>query len=304
VAISYLFPGQGSQSVGMGKDLYESYPAAKEVFDRADEALNTRLSKLCFEGPEEELKQTVNAQPAILVVSLAYLKAYESLGLTLGNDRPLYTAGHSLGEYTALVASNAIDLETAVRLVRERGRLMQQASLAQPGGMAAILGLTEYVCEEVCIQTGAQIANINSQEQIVISGSKEALVRAMDLAKARGAKRAIPLEVSGAFHSELMRSASDGLASAIASLPLRDPEFPIVANCTAKPMKAEQDLKLELAHQLCRCVRWHDSIEYMVDAGVSTFIELGPGRVLSGLLKRLDRTVEAINAAEALKGGY
>lgn len=288
----------------MGKDLYDNFSGAREIFHRADEALGMKLSSLCFEGPENELRRTINAQPAILAVSLACLNACEMLRAFPPDKKPNYVAGHSLGEYTALVAARVLSVENAIRLVRERGRLMQRASLLHKGGMAAILGLDETTCEEVCVQTGAQIANINTADQIVISGSREDLARAMDLAKARGARRVIPLDVSGAFHSQLMRPAAAGMAEAISRFPFKEPTTPIVANCTGKPIFTSAEVKHELIAQLCNCVRWRRSVEYMVDAGVSTFIEMGHGNILSELVKRISKDVEALNAEESLKTAY
>jgi len=296
-SLAYVFPGQGSQQVGMGLDLYHGFSAAREVFDEADEAIGFPLSRLCFEGPEEELANTINAQPAILTVSLACLKtASQAAGQLIC---PAFMAGHSLGEYTALVAARVLDFADAVRLTRERGRLMKEAGEKVPGGMVAIIGLDEVSVEAVCQETGGQIANHNSPGQIVISGTKEALVRAADLAKAMGARRAMPLKVSGAFHSSLMQPAVEGMAKAISQVDFHHPITPIVVNSTAKPVTTADEVKEELLRQLCDCVQWHESIRYMVGAGVSTFIEIGPGQVLSGLIKRINNEAHTLNVGDA-----
>jgi len=292
-----VFPGQGSQGVGMGLDLYRNFSAAREVFAEADEALGLPLSRLCFEGPEEELAQTVNAQPAILTVSIACLKAAAQAAGQL--ICPAFMAGHSLGEYTALVAAQVLDFGDVVRLTRERGRLMQEAGVRVPGGMVAIIGLDEVSVEQVCQETGAEIANLNSPGQIVISGTRQAMVRAMDLARAMGARRAIALSVSGAFHSRLMQPAAEGMANAISGLKFRYPSIPIVANSTAQPVTTADGVREELMRQLCQCVQWQRSVEYMMDAGVSTFIEIGPGEVLSGLIKRISDQVQTLNVGDA-----
>ena len=293
--IAHVFPGQGSQSVGMGHKLYQSSPKAKEVFQEADEALRFSISRLCFEGPEDELRQTINAQPAIMTVSIACLRAASEVNHTVS---PAFVAGHSLGEYTALVAANVLGFADAIRLVRERGRLMQKAGEIKPGGMAAVIGLDEAVLREICRESGAEIANFNCSGQIVISGSKEALARAMELAKARDARRVIPLQVSGAFHSTLMQPTIEGLSQAIAQINFRTPEVPIVVNSTAQPVTTAEGVKEELLRQLCNCVQWQPSVEYMVEEGVSTFIEIGPGQVLSGLIKRISNKVQVLNMSD------
>jgi [acyl-carrier-protein] S-malonyltransferase len=293
--IAHVFPGQGSQSVGMGYKLCQSSPKAKEVFQEADEALRFSISRLCFEGPEDELRQTINAQPAIMTVSIACLRAASEVNHTVS---PSFVAGHSLGEYTALVAANVLGFADAIRLVRERGRLMQKAGEIKPGGMAAVIGLDEAVLREICRESGAEIANFNCPGQIVISGSKEALARAMELAKARDARRVIPLQVSGAFHSTLMQPTIEGLSQAIAQINFRTPEVPIVVNSTAQPVTTAEGVKEELLRQLCNCVQWQPSVEYMVEEGVSTFIEIGPGQVLSGLIKRISNKVQVLNMSD------
>jgi [acyl-carrier-protein] S-malonyltransferase len=301
VKTAHVFPGQGSQSVGMGFDLYQNYDASKAVFEQADKALGFSLSKLCFEGPEDELLQTVNSQPAIVTASFACLEASRSLNGAL--PPAAFVAGHSLGEYTALAAAGVLDFATAVYLARERGRLMHEAGQLTPGGMAAIIGLDGEPLAEVCRQTGAQIANINCPGQIVISSATDNLAEAMELAKERGAHRAIPLQVSGAFHTPLMQPAVDGMAKIIARLDFNAPAVPIIGNTTAQPLTTALAVKEELLAQLCNCVQWQRSVEYMINDGVANFIEIGPGRVLAGLIKRIDRGVKIFNigTAEAVK---
>jgi [acyl-carrier-protein] S-malonyltransferase len=293
--IACVFPGQGSQAVGMGHDLFQCSRRAREVFEQADDGLNMPLSRLCFEGPADDLRETVNAQPAILTASIACLRAASEFGVPL---KPAYVAGHSLGEYSALVAANVIEFVDAVRLVRERGRLMQEAGKTRPGGMAAIIGLDEESLEEVCLETGAQIANFNCTGQIVISGTRESLARSMDLAKARGARRVVPLQVSGAFHSVLMQPTVEGMSQAVSRVHFNPPDVPVVANSTARPLTDPEEIKEELLRQLCHCVQWQPSVEFMVDVGVSTFIEIGPGQVLSGLIKRISDRVQVLNLSD------
>ena len=294
---SYVFPGQGSQSVGMGNDLYLNSSAAREVFEEADDILGQSLTRMMFDGPESDLKQTLNSQPAIMVVSIACWKAWEEI---LGGDRHdvLSVAGHSLGEYTALVVSGVLSFADGLRLVQERGKLMQQASIEHPGAMAAVLGLDEESLEHVCSETGVELANINSDDQMVISGDKLAVVQAMDLALARGAKKAIPLQVSGAFHSSLMSDASAGLESAVLGLAFQAPTIPVIGNYSGTPISTVDEVKRELFNGLCHCVQWRNSIRYMVGSGVSRFVEFGPSRVLSSLIKRIDKGVEAITLSD------
>jgi [acyl-carrier-protein] S-malonyltransferase len=292
-----VFPGQGSQNVGMGLGLYETSRAARETFKEADDSLGFPLSRLIFEGPAVDLQDTINSQPAIMVVSIACWKAYSEF---LGDKgpRPVSVAGHSLGEYTSMVVADVIDFGDAVRLVRERGRLMHQASLERPGGMAAIIGLDELAFEHICAETGVELANINSDDQIVISGDKKAVAQAMDLSLARGAKKAISLPVSGAFHSSLMGYAQQGLAEAVDGMKFRDPQVPVIANSTCLPLTSGDEIREELVNGLCHCVQWKNSVRYMVDSGVSQFVEFGPSRVLASLIRRIDSAVEAVTLSD------
>jgi [acyl-carrier-protein] S-malonyltransferase len=296
--LAYVFPGQGSQAVGMGLELYAEYPSAKYVFDEVDKTLGFPLSRLCFNGPEDELTQTINVQPAVLTVSIACLKASEEAG---GSSLPPpdVVAGHSLGEYTALVVAGVLSLSEAVRLVRERGRLMSEAGRARPGGMAAVIGLDEEAVRDICLSAGTEISNINCPGQIVVSGAEEKLAEFQRLAKTRGGSRVIPLKVSGAFHSELMQPASDGLKKTISEFTFGEPLVPVVANVTAQMMIEAKAIKEEMVDQITHCVRWQQSVENMIAGGVTTFLEIGHGQVLAGLIKRINPTVQIFNIGDA-----
>lgn len=303
--VALLFPGQGSQFVGMGRDLVEASDAARRTFEEADEVLGFALSRLCWEGPEDELTATKNAQPAILVHSIA---AYRAAGEQLGDVA--LAAGHSLGEFSAYVAAGALTFADGVRTVRRRGELMFEGGTARPGTMAAVLGLedadAERVCREASDAAGVCVpANYNSPGQIVISGDVAAVERAMALAKEAGAKRALRLNVSGAFHSPLMQVAEDGLRAQLASVELGAPSFPVVSNVTAQPVSDPADARRLLVEQLTSPVRWTESVRTMAAQGVSAFVEVGPGAVLSGLVKRIEkgipsRTVGTAAELEAL----
>jgi [acyl-carrier-protein] S-malonyltransferase len=295
---AYIFPGQGAQAVGMGKDLYDQFAVARELYDRADEILGFRLSRIIFEGPESELQQTRNAQPAIAVTSIALLRTAAEVTPEL-LARPAYVAGHSLGEYSALVAAGSLPFDEAVRLLRTRGELMQESGDRNPGTMAAILGLDISDCDEVCREAGAEICNVNAPGQVVIGGRREAVVRALDYAKARGAAKVIPLSVSGAFHSSLMRPAADGMVQPVATAAIADPIVPVVANCTAMPVTEEVAIRHELVDQVCRPVQWSSTVEYMGSHGIQAFIEIGPGRVLTAIIKRMLRKSTCINVNDA-----
>lgn len=293
-----MFPGQGAQFVGMGKDLYERYPSARELYDRADEILGFKLSQICFEGPEDELNQTRNTQPAIAVTSLALLCVATELNPAL-LARPAFVAGHSLGEYSALVAAGALSFDNAIRLLRARGELMQLAGQQNPGTMAAVLGLDVADCEDACREAGAEICNVNAPGQIVIGGRREAVVRALDYAKARGAAKVIPLTVSGAFHSSLMKPAAEGMTTQIATASIHDPGVPVIANCTALPMKDATGIRNELIDQVASPVQWSKTIDFLGEQGVTTFIEFGPGRVLTAIIKRMLRKSTCLNVNDA-----
>ncbi len=277
----------------MGRDLYEAYPAARELFDRADAVLGRPLTRLCFEGPETELNKTFNAQPAIYVTSLACLAVAREVPAL--KDDPAFVAGHSLGEYTALTAADAITFEDGIRLVEQRGKLTQAAAEATPGGMAAVLGLDEQAAKAVCAEAGAELCNINSPGQLVIGGTTDAVTKACALALERGAKRAIPLDVGGAFHTSLMRPAAAGMRKAVDAIDVRTPRIPVVANDRAAPIAGPAAIGEELVFQLTNPVRWVQCVEYMAQHGVTTFIEIGPGRVLSGLVKRIARDAQTRN---------
>jgi [acyl-carrier-protein] S-malonyltransferase len=288
--VGLLFPGQGSQFVGMGSDLVESFPEAKATFEEADDALGTSLSRLCWEGPESELTLTVNAQPAILVHSVADWRLIE-------RRAPAVTvaAGHSLGEFSAYVAAGAISFADAVRTVRRRGELMFRSGSERPGTMAAVLGLDDAVVDAVCSDASSRgegvviAANFNAPGQVVISGDVAAVRWAESALKEAGAKRVLPLNVSGAFHSPLMEVAEAGLREQLDGVELRDPRFPVVSNVTAQPVSRASDARQLLLAQLTSAVRWVASVETMRAAGVEEFWELGPGNVLTGLLRRIDR---------------
>lgn len=306
--LAFVFPGQGSQYVGMGKALYEGSCAARRVFQQADEILGFKLSQLCFEGPAEELEDTINAQPAILTVSLACLEALREKLEALGHkyQPPRYVAGHSLGEYTALVAAGVLDFADALRLVRERGRLMKESGDRRPGGMAAVIGLGRSALEAACARAAAEtggivsVANANSPEQFVISGERAALDRAVVLIREAGARTVVPLRISIASHSPLMHQAAARLAEIIDRSPLRDPQVPVVTNIAGQVRTSAENIRAELTSQMVAPVEWVGSVREMVANGVDTFVEIGPGQVLSRLIKRISGDVKAISLNDAV----
>src|SRR5579863_10191749 len=295
--IAFLFPGQGSQSVGMGKELAALYPVARETFDEADAALGFSLSQLCFEGPEEQLKLTEITQPAILTVSVAAWRVLQSQGIT-----PRYVAGHSLGEYSAHVAGGTLSFSDAVQTVRKRGKYMQEAVPVGVGGMAAVLAFSidklQQVCEEAAQGGVCQAANLNSPDQTVISGNKAAVERAAELAKQRGAKRAIMLPVSAPFHCALMQPAQDRLAADLAALTFHNPQIPVMCNVDAKLVTTAEGARDALIRQVTGAVQWEKSMRALLELGVKTFVEAGPGKVLCGLMKQIDRSASCQNVED------
>jgi [acyl-carrier-protein] S-malonyltransferase len=298
-----IFPGQGSQAVGMGQDVYNSTPESKQVFQAADEALGFPLSELIFQGPEEELKKTYHTQPALLTASLALYEAFKVKAIQAD-----YVAGHSLGEYSALVAAGALSFKDAVQIVRLRGQFMEKAVPGGRGAMAAVLGAEKAALAELCARISQEVgcvemANINSPGQIVISGTKEGVQAVVEQGKEIGAKRVIPLEVSGPFHSSLMRPAAEQLAGELQKITLNAPIIPFVANVTALPVHEPSRIRELLVEQVYSPVLWEDTILWLISEGVDTFIEIGSGSVLTGLIKKIDKTVRvtAINSKEAIE---
>jgi [acyl-carrier-protein] S-malonyltransferase len=297
--IAFVFPGQGSQYVGMGKSLYEASEAARQVFHQADQVLGFALTKLMFEGPDSELEDTINAQPAILTLSIACLAALREKWTDLGNVmQPVFVAGHSLGEYSALVAAEVLDFADALTLVRERGRLMKETGEDRPGGMAAVVGLDRSALEAICIEAGAQglivVANTNTADQMVISGELPALDRAVELARERGARAVVPLRISIASHSPLMQQAALQLANVLASIELRDPVTPMMASIQGRILTTADDIRQHMVTQLELPVEWTHSVREMIESGVDTFVEIGPGQVLSRLIRKISRDVRAM----------
>ncbi|MEK3734515.1 MULTISPECIES: ACP S-malonyltransferase [Paenibacillus] len=291
---AFIFPGQGAQSVGMGKDAFDAVPSSRHIFETADEKLGFSLSSIIFEGPEQDLKQTANTQPALLTTSIAYLEAFRAKGLN-----PDYVAGHSLGEYSALVCAGVLTFEEAVAIVRARGEYMEAAVPGGRGAMAAVLGADREALAGLCRSISdagqlVELANMNCPGQIVISGTAEGVAAASERVKEAGGKRAIPLEVSGPFHSSLMKEAADRLAHKLKEASFQEAAVPVVANVTARPVTEAGAIRDLLVEQVYSPVLWQDSVEWMISQGVDTFVEIGPGNVLGGLIKKIDKSVSTI----------
>ncbi len=305
MAMALVFPGQGSQSVGMGRSLFDAYPDSRKIFEEVDEALGEKLSSLIFEGPEDVLTLTQNAQPALMAASMAAVRALEAEGFGIGQAK--FVAGHSLGEYSALTAAGALTPADAAKLLRIRGLAMQEAVPPGRGAMAAILGLEAgevvRLCQDAAEDGVCEPANDNGGGQIVISGDKDAVDRAVALAPERGAKRAIPLTVSAPFHCRLMQPAADRMAEALAEARIEAPIVPVVSNITASPTSAPDEIRDRLVRQVTGQVRWRESIEWLAGAGVTSLVEIGSGKVLTGLARRIDRSLEAkaIGTAEDVR---
>jgi [acyl-carrier-protein] S-malonyltransferase len=290
-----LFAGQGAQAVGMGKDLVEKFPSARAWFDRANAALGYDLASICFNGPEAELTKTENAQPGIFLVSWV---CFELLKEKVPNLKFEAAAGLSLGEFTALTAAGAMSFEDVLRVVRQRGKFMQEACDTTRGGMAAVIGLDEAPTREACAEAGVVLANLNCPGQLVISGEAERIAKAIELAKVKGAKRAIPLPVAGAYHSPLMASAQPKLQNELAKIKISPPIVPVISNVTAQPHGDATEIAARLIEQVTSSVLWENSMRFLLAQGFMRFIELGPGAALSGFMKRIDKSAQMLNVAD------
>ena len=293
VNTAWVFPGQGAQHVGMGNDLYKESSVAKEIFDHANDILDINISKICFEGPESDLTQTINTQPAIVVHAIAALAT--SIDRSITSNRPALVAGHSLGEYAALIASGSISFADGISLVRERGRLMQIACDAESSTMSAVLGLDQEKIEEICNANGSSICNINAIGNITIGGTVEAVKKSGEIALEQGATKVIELSVAGAFHTPLMQSAANGLKEALSKVFFQNSSVPLVSNVTGLAISDSKKFDQELVDQVTNPVLWVNSVQTMQNNGVDTLIEFGPGKILSGLARRIDREITTRN---------
>ena len=291
---AYLFPGQGSQKVGMGLSFFEKSPNVKKLFHRIDEILDKPLSKIIFYGPEEELNKTENAQPSIMAASLAAI-IFMQESLKNSMPAPAFVAGHSLGEFTAIAATNALDIDSCVYLVQERANLMQKACNENPGTMAAILGLPIEEIQKIETQFDIHISNINTQEQIVISGEEKEVQNAILMAKNLKARKSIMLKVNGAFHSPLMKSTIPEFKKFVKKLDFKNPNIPIIANITGKPIFDSDSIQKEIVSQICECVQWEKTMKFMIEDGITNFIEIGPGTALSSMAKRMGKNLNTLS---------
>lgn len=292
--IALIFPGQGAQKVGMGKELYDLVPAAKAVFDKANEVLSFSLTDIIFNGPEEKLMATSNCQPAIFTMSMAALAALRASG-KLANVRVVFTAGLSLGEYGALCAAGVVSFEEALKLISKRGAFMDEAAKANPGKMAAVIGFDKDKLLEICREAGAEVANFNAPDQIVITGVADKVAKACELLTAAGCKKIFPLDVAGAFHSSLMKPAAERFAVALKDIPFQLTDINVITNVTGKPQKSIDEIRSNLALQICSSVQWVDTVHFMASHGITDLVEVGPGKVLKGLIRKIDPALNVLN---------